>query len=219
MRIGLCLAVACGVLAVGTGLARAEAPALPPTPEIILPGAPEWRSGQLRRGDDGQLELVYVPPPPPAVIDCTEPSVLNAPAWIARLVANMAPNHGLDPDLVLAVIRVESAFDPRAVSVRDARGLMQLIPDTARRFGVRDSFDPRQNVQGGMKYLRWLLDMFDGDLEKALAGYNAGENRVERYNGVPPFPETREYIARLRRLYRCGWADAPNAGPRGGDAG
>jgi hypothetical protein len=103
-------------------------------------------------------------------------------------------------DLVKAVIQVESEFDPRAVSSAGARGLMQLMPFTARRFGVTDSFDPRQNIFGGVQYLRFLLDLFAGDVTLALAGYNAGENAVQRYGGIPPYKETQGYVRKIQSI-------------------
>ena len=115
--------------------------------------------------------------------------------WVYRL----APDYHLDPSLVLAVIEVESGFNPKARSPKGAIGLMQLMPGTARRFGVRNPWDPVQNLRGGMAYLRWLLDRFDGDLKLVLAGYNAGEEMVKRYRGVPPFRETRRYVQRITR--------------------
>ncbi|MDG3042054.1 lytic transglycosylase domain-containing protein [Roseicyclus marinus] len=103
----------------------------------------------------------------------------------------------VSPALVLAVLAVESAGRPEAVSPAGAQGLMQLIPDTAARFGVADPFDARQNIAGGIAYLDWLLDEFDGDPLLALAGYNAGEGAVQRNNGVPPFEETRDYVPKV----------------------
>ncbi len=123
------------------------------------------------------------------------------PAEIRALVARLAPTYGLDPKLVLAVIAVESGFRTDAVSPKQAMGLMQLIPDTAARFGVADPFDPEQNLRGGMKYLRWLLAAFEGRLDLALAGYNAGEGAVLDHAGVPPYQETRAYVTRVRGLY------------------
>jgi len=118
---------------------------------------------------------------------------------IARMVRSMAPKYRLDPNLVLAVIEAESGFNPKARSPKNAQGLMQLIPATATRFGVEDVWDPEQNLRGGMAYLRWLLDHFDGDVKLALAGYNAGEGAVERHGGVPPYDETRNYIRKIIR--------------------
>lgn len=108
--------------------------------------------------------------------------------------------HHLDPNLVKAVIKAESDFDRWAVSSKGAQGLMQLWPPTARRFGVSDPFDARQNIFAGTQYLRILLDMFQGDLSLALAGYNAGENAVRRYGGIPPYRETRNYVRKVHRF-------------------
>jgi Transglycosylase SLT domain len=106
--------------------------------------------------------------------------------------------HGVSAELIKAVIQAESEFDQWAVSSKGARGLMQLMPFTARRFGVSDSFDPRQNIFGGAQYLRVLLDLFGGDVSLALAGYNAGENAVLRFKGIPPFKETRNYVQKIQ---------------------
>ena len=126
---------------------------------------------------------------------------LRAPGAIRKLVEEMAPTYGLDPKLVLAVISVESAFQVEAVSSANARGLMQLIPATAERFGVRNLFDPAQNLRGGMAYLKWLLKRFKGNVALALAGYNAGEGAVQKYGGIPPYKETQGYVQKIRRLY------------------
>lgn len=116
-------------------------------------------------------------------------------------IYELAPTFDLDPALVLEVVRAESNFNPKARSHKGALGLMQLIPSTARRFGVKDPFEPTQNLKGGMAYLRWLLKHFNGDLELTLAGYNAGEGAVNRYGGVPPYVETRDYVKRILRRY------------------
>lgn len=128
-------------------------------------------------------------------------AMMPPPPEVVALVRKLAPDYHIDPALVLAVIQVESAFRPDAVSPKDAAGLMQLIPDTAERFGVADVFDPAQNVRGGIKYLRWLLAYFQGDVTLALAGYNAGERAVDRYKGVPPYDETRSYVRAVHSLY------------------
>jgi len=129
--------------------------------------------------------------------------VLHGPGrrHIEALVKRLAPDYDLDPALVIAVIEAESAFQIQARSPKNAQGLMQLIPATAKRFGVRKIMDPVQNLHGGMAYLRWLLAFFQGDVRLALAGYNAGENAVLKYRGVPPFPETRAYVAKITRRY------------------
>ena len=120
---------------------------------------------------------------------------------IADEVAKLAPRYDVDTRLALAVIAVESNFEPGARSTKDARGLMQLIPETANRFNVRDSFDVSDNVRGGLAYLRWLLAYYKGYIALAAAAYNAGEAAVDRYQGIPPYPETREYVRRVLRLY------------------
>ena len=116
---------------------------------------------------------------------------------VARLVIDLAPTFQISPRFALAIAMTESNLDPAAVSVKNAMGVMQLIPDTALRFHVRDPFDPIENVKGGLAYLRWLLAYFRGDLALVAAGYNAGEGAVDKYRGVPPYPETRAYVARI----------------------
>ena len=133
------------------------------------------------------------PPPPP-------PLPANAPAPIVNFVKLIAPDYQLTPQLVLAIIATESGFNPNAVSPKNAQGLMQLIPDTAARFGVRKPMDPAQNIRGGMAYLRWLMAYFEGDVALVAAAYNAGEGAVERYRGVPPYAETRDYVRRILAL-------------------
>jgi hypothetical protein len=120
----------------------------------------------------------------------------------------------VDPFLARAVIQAESAFNYRARSRTGALGLMQLMPQTAERFGVLDPFDPRQNITGGTKYLRWLLDYFKGDLTKTIAAYNAGEGAVDKHGGIPPFAETLAYVPRVMQLYshRLVQADPKAAG-------
>jgi soluble lytic murein transglycosylase-like protein len=120
---------------------------------------------------------------------------------IAELVNMLAPAYTVAPRLALAVITVESNFDPNARSRKDARGLMQLIPDTATRFRVKNAFDARDNVRGGLAYLRWLLSYYRGEVALAAAAYNAGEAVVDRYHGVPPYPETRSYVQRVLALF------------------
>jgi len=119
----------------------------------------------------------------------------------AELARSLAPGYGIRPRLALAVIAVESDFQPQARSPKDARGLMQLIPDTATRFRVRNAFDPAENVHGGLAYLRWLLAYYRGQVTLVAAAYNAGERAVDRYRGVPPYAETREYVKRIRRHF------------------
>ena len=113
------------------------------------------------------------------------------------LVRRTASQLNVEPELIHAVIRQESGYDPYAVSHKGAKGLMQLMPATAKRFGVKDVFDPAENVQGGVKYLRQLLDRYEGDRRLALAAYNAGEGAVDRFGGVPPYRETQDYVDRI----------------------
>ncbi len=120
---------------------------------------------------------------------------------VIQIVREQAPHFEIDPQFVLAVIGTESNFNPKAKSPKNAQGLMQLIPETAQRFNVRDAYDPVQNIRGGLAYLRWLLAYFEGSVELAAAGYNAGEGAVDRYKGVPPYRETREYVKRIRSLF------------------
>jgi len=117
-------------------------------------------------------------------------------------IREAAALYQIPEDLIRAVIQVESDFDPRAVSPANARGLMQLMPETAERMLVTDIFDPRQNIFGGVRYLRVLANLFNGDIELTIAGYNAGEGAVMRYGGIPPFPETQEYVKRVLAQYR-----------------
>jgi soluble lytic murein transglycosylase-like protein len=126
------------------------------------------------------------------------PAVNSAPArGLDSVVSAASKRNKLDPDLVNSVILVESGFDPNAVSPKGARGLMQLMPQTAARMGVQNAMDPAANVEGGTRYLGELLSRYHNDLSKALAAYNAGPDRVEQYHGVPPYPETQAYVARI----------------------
>jgi soluble lytic murein transglycosylase-like protein len=130
-----------------------------------------------------------------------EPSsnIIKTPSDLNELVNAASGMYKLDPDLVTSVIRAESGFNVRAVSPKGARGLMQLMPQTASQLGVQNAFDPQANVEAGSRYLRELLERYDFDLIKALAAYNAGPQRVEQYGGVPPYYETKAYVARIVR--------------------
>ena len=112
-------------------------------------------------------------------------------------IREISMRHGVDPRLVESVIRAESAFNPTAVSRTGARGLMQLMPQTAAMLGVRDSFDPRQNIEGGVRHLRYLLDRYPGNVPLAVAAYNAGEGAVDSHRGIPPYAETQQYVQRV----------------------
>ena len=121
-------------------------------------------------------------------------------AAVDALVRTAALNHDVDPLLVHSVIQAESAFQPLAISAKGAEGLMQLMPATARRFGVSDIFDPRENIEGGVRYLKYLRDLFQDD-RLAIAAYNAGEGAVTKYKGVPPYRETAAYVEKVSRGY------------------
>jgi soluble lytic murein transglycosylase-like protein len=118
-----------------------------------------------------------------------------------RMIQESAQRHKVDPALVKAVISTESGWNPNAISRKGAEGLMQLIPETASRFGVGNALDPKQNVEGGTTYLKWLLDRYDGDLRKTLAAYNAGEGAVDSYGGVPRYRETQQYVQKVTHAY------------------
>jgi soluble lytic murein transglycosylase-like protein len=119
---------------------------------------------------------------------------------LQEMVRDTSQRHGLSQELLNAVMQVESGGDPQAVSRSGARGLMQLMPQTATMLGVSDSFNPSMNLDGGARYLRSLLDRYDGDLDRALGAYNAGPGAVDRYDGVPPYPETQRYVDKVRQL-------------------
>ncbi len=174
---------------------------------ITLPGA-AWGGGIYRyRLPDGTLHFTDAPrhagDRPAISLTRRGGSRLRRHLPYAATVRRAARATGLAPDLLHAVIATESDYDPRARSPRGAMGLMQLMPATARELGVEDPYDPEENILGGARYLRGLWDRF-GDLTLALAAYNAGPDQVRRYGGVPPFPETRTYLRRLRRLYPQG---------------
>ena len=117
------------------------------------------------------------------------------------LITDIAINNGVDPVLVRGIIEMESGFEPSALSPKGAMGLMQLMPDTASELGVDDPWDPEQNIKGGTKYISWLLKKYNGNLEKALAAYNAGPNAVDSYNGIPPYQETQNYVRTILSRY------------------
>lgn len=150
----------------------------------------------------GYEKDLSVPPQVEAPASAPVSPVLMKPAIpLNQVVDSASAAYHLDPDLVNSVIHAESGFNTRAISPKGARGLMQLMPGTANQLGVSDAFDPQANVAGGSRYLRELLERYNFDLVKALAAYNAGPQRVEQYQGVPPFRETRAYVARIVHEY------------------
>jgi len=164
-----------------------------PTAEIEhFEAAPESKSPLLAKDAGNGAPGASVIPGAP-VFARSNPVDLN------EVVSTASGHYRLDPDLVTSVIKAESGFNVRAVSRKGAQGLMQLMPGTASQLGVPNAFDPQENVEGGAKYLRELLERYNFDLVKALAAYNAGPQRVEQFGGVPPYYETRAYVARVVR--------------------
>jgi soluble lytic murein transglycosylase-like protein len=137
-----------------------------------------------------------------------EVAAASASGDFRELATASARRHGLDPELVLAVASVESGFQPQAVSPKGAQGLMQLMPATAKELGVKDAFDPAANLDGGARYLKDLIARYDGDVQKALAAYNAGPGAVARHGGVPPYKETRRYVREVLKRSGAKAADA-----------
>lgn len=181
-RLGLGLAIVAGVFA-------ADQPDRPQETVKVVRVDP--RTGKLVRS-------VIVTAKPVAARKAAEDEV--SPRGINEAVKAIAATQSLPPELVHSVIKVESNYNAQAVSPKGALGLMQLMPETARRFGVSNAFDPVDNIQGGAKYLKYLLDLYKGDYSLALAAYNAGEGAVEKYRSVPPYPETVNYVIQVGRL-------------------
>jgi soluble lytic murein transglycosylase-like protein len=180
----------------GKGVPRDEAMAAAWTRRAIELGHVEARNLMPRIASVRRM-----PAPGCFVAAAHGPGHMQAPAKIEKMVRGMAPEFGLDPNFVLAIMQIESGYRTDAVSPRNAQGLMQLIPETAERFGVKDAFDAKENMRGGMRYLRWLLAYFQGDVSLVAAAYNAGEGAVERYRGIPPYKETEVYVKRLHAVY------------------
>jgi soluble lytic murein transglycosylase-like protein len=162
---------------------------------------------RLYMSADPAADYVDVPTDQIEGYEPAPPDPQDSPAPVARtsdlkaIVAEVSAQNKLDADFIASVIAAESANNPHAVSPKGAQGLMQLMPGTASKLGVKDSFDPAENVDGGVRYLRQLLEQYHFDVAKALAAYNAGPGRVQQYHGVPPYRETHAYVARIIRDY------------------
>jgi TPR repeat protein len=143
-----------------------------------------------------------IPPPAVAMPAVSGPAPNYPRGQIYNMVGKVSFKYEVDPELVMAFIAVESGFNAKAVSPKNAQGLMQLIPETAQRFRVKDAFNAEDNIKGGVAYLQWLLAFFKGNVPLVAAAYNAGERAVERHRGIPPYPETRDYVRRITALYR-----------------
>jgi len=193
---------------------------------------PDLRTGRLVRSvvimpravPQGRAvpEVVVSPHVVRAVIPADEPGSTPAasmPGTLNEAVERIAADQQLPPALIHSVIKVESNYNPNAVSPKGAQGLMQLIPSTARRFGVVDAFNPVDNIQGGARYLKYLLDLHGGDYALALAAYNAGEAAVARYGTIPPYPETQNYVQSVARQLQKNTASQPKAPAPKGAAG
>lgn len=180
-----------GIAALAGASALLAAPPDQPAPRVKTVVKADPKTGKLVR---------VVVSAPQSAPEKTQPGVQTASAPpLGAIVERIAAEHSLSAELLHSVIQVESNYNPSAVSPKGAQGLMQLMPDTARRFGVPDSFDPVENIQGGAKYLKYLLDLYKGDYPKALAAYNAGEKAVAKYGGIPPYAETQNYVTQVQR--------------------
>ena len=166
---------------------------------------------QLQGGwlDVQTADVVSIEPEEVFTPDPAQPAPAAAMSPYHELVAAAASRYGVDAELITSVIAVESNFDRKAVSRKNARGLMQLLPETAARFGVKDVFDPAENIDAGTRYLRDLLQLYNNDLTLTLAAYNAGPDNVQKYGRVPPFSETVSYVKRVKRNYEKGKSAAP----------
>lgn len=187
-------------------------PPAPPAPPLANPPAPKAPA------EPAPQTVVAVatpepvaPQPPPSPLHFLDTHGIPAGPF-GDLIFEIAGRYSLNPHLVAAVVRVESSFNPRAISRKGACGLMQLLPETAKRFGLRrrDIFDPAKNLEAGVRYLKWLSDRFGHDPVRVLAAYNAGEGAVQRYGGIPPYKETRSYV---QRIYSMLGLDAEPAKP------
>jgi soluble lytic murein transglycosylase-like protein len=168
------------------------------SPETMIP---RRTATTVRTDRSGRLVRAVVAPTPTLKLAKPDPQV-------AQIVEETAKTHKVDPALVHSVIKVESNYNPYAISPKGAEGLMQLIPSTAKRFGVSNSFDPKQNIEAGVKYLKYLQELF-GDDRLALAAYNAGEGAVQKYKWIPPYRETQDYVQKVTEKYQAARASQP----------
>lgn len=175
--------------------------ACPAAADIYMAQAPDGSMSFTDAPLTADYRVVIRDPRPATPTTAPVPTPGAESPW-RQIARREAGKRRLDPDLVGAVIRIESGENPLTVSPKGAQGLMQLMPETARLMGVQDPFDPEENIRGGVKYLAGLLERFRGRLDLALAAYNAGPTAVERYGGIPPYAETRNYVVRVMDAYR-----------------
>ncbi|MBI3825574.1 MAG: lytic transglycosylase domain-containing protein [Candidatus Rokubacteria bacterium] len=194
---------------------------------LILAATPADAQTFRFQAADGTVHLTNSPTDPryqrlgggPAAMLTWAAAPARGFAGFARAIADAARRYGVPETLISAIIRIESNFKPHAVSPKGAQGLMQLMPATASQLGVRNIFDPQENIDGGVRHLRGLMERFAYDLPLALAAYNAGEQAVITSGGIPPYPETRDYVARVLGLYQdVAWTAAAAGEPAAADA-
>jgi soluble lytic murein transglycosylase-like protein len=166
---------------------------------VFAADAPSSRIVVLADAKTGRLMRTAVVEQKPNAQRAGQPKTASSVSDLEELVDRIATRQGVEVPLVHSVIRAESNYNPGAVSPKGAQGIMQLIPATSRRFGVSDAFNAEENVEGGVKYLRSLLDYYQGDYARAIAAYNAGEAAVDKYHGIPPYMETENYVSRVAR--------------------
>lgn len=183
---------------------------------VLLSAGPALGAIYYRVDEDGVARFTNAPTTPQHRLlqpEVLPPTTRLTGANMSELIDALGAEHELDPALIRAVIQVESNFNRKAISPKGAQGLMQLMPATVWRFSVGDVYDPHENIGAGARYLRQLLDLFQEDVTLALAAYNAGENAVLRYKGVPPYTETRNYVTKVLSLYRRGQQRNRTPGP------
>lgn len=171
-------------------------------PPCMLPKPVEFNEPLIVLSEETQAEIDALnEAAEPAITEKTE-RLFKSQRSVYKIVNKLAKKYNVDPNLVMTFIAIESAFDVKATSPMNAQGLMQLIPKTAKRFGVKDPYRAEDNIKGGIQYLRWLLAYYEGHIELVAAAYNAGEKAVDRYKGVPPYSETQHYVKKIAKLYK-----------------
>jgi soluble lytic murein transglycosylase-like protein len=191
-----------------TTLRKARTAAAEVASYLGMDGIAVPKVGEKPASETAASQPAAVPPSGIAPEMAAPASVIRTSAQVEAAIEQAAARHHVDPNLVRAVVKVESNFNPNAVSRKGAMGLMQLMPGTARELAVTDPFDPQQNVEAGVRHLRGLLDSYDGDVSRSLAAYNAGAKAVATHHGVPPYAETQDYVRRITKLYGNGTAVA-----------